>query len=129
MKRLSLVVALVACACPSKKTERATGGGGGTGTGSQVTGSGEGPPPAGGCEAIRAKVEQLYRAEAQAQAKEQKRVEEAVADNTAMVMGDCAKAPAKIVACVTGAATVKDIEITCLVPIDDEGTEGEALKK
>ncbi len=114
MTRLTLMVALVACACPSKKTEAPTGG---SGAGSQVLG---------GCESIRAKVEGLYRAEAQA--KEPKRVEAAVADNTQMVMADCAKAPAKVVACVTGAATVKDIETTCLAPLDDEGTEGDGLR-
>jgi hypothetical protein len=83
--------------------------------------------PAAACEDIRAKVEGLYRVEAQA--KEPKRVEEAVADNTAMVMTDCAKAPAKVAACVNGASTVAELEKKCLAPLDEEGGEGEELKK
>lgn len=116
MKRFTLMVALVACACP-KKTEGPTGG---SGDGSQGAATGAGGTP---CDAIRAKVEQLYRAEAQA--KEPKRVDEAVADNTAMVMADCAKAPTPVVACVNRAASVAEIETTCLAPLDDEGTEGD----
>ena len=69
---LVLVLALVACACPNKAGQGTTGG------------SGTVPVESGSCEGVRAKVEQLYRAEAQA--KEPKRVEEAVADNTQMVI-------------------------------------------
>jgi hypothetical protein len=91
------------------------------------------PGPAGGtsaaqrrpCDAMRARVEQLYRAEAQA--REPARVDDAVADNTAMVMSDCQKAPDKVAACIVGATTVKDLESRCLAPIDDEGTEGDKL--
>jgi hypothetical protein len=118
MKRaISLVVVtIVACACPSK----------GTKTGGTGSGSAEVPPAAGGCEGARPKVESLYRTEAQV--KEPKRVDEAVADNTAMVMAECAKAPAKVSACIAGAATLKDLETTCLPQLDDEGSEGDALK-
>ena len=119
MKRLAILVALAACACPSKKPAGPVGEG--TGSGSQVA-----PPGATGCDAIRPKVERFYRAEAQA--KEPTRVEEAVADNTAMVMNDCASDPAKVVACVTRVTTLKDLETTCLVQLDDEGTEGNASK-
>jgi len=112
MKRGILFVALFACACPSKPGPTGTG----TGT-NQPTG----PLPA-ACQAQRGKVEQLYRAEAQA--KEPSRVEEAVADNTAMVMNDCAKQPDKIAACVGKASSIAEIEAQCLAPLDDEGTEG-----
>jgi hypothetical protein len=71
---------------------------------------------------VRPRVEQLYRAEAQA--KEPTRVDDAVADNTHMVMNDCAKDPAKIVPCLAKAATVSELEKDCLIPLDDEGTEG-----
>ena len=112
MKWIALAV-LVACACPSKS--------------SQGPGSGSAPPVTGsGCDGIRARVESLYRAEAQQ--KEPKRVDEAVADNTAMVMSDCAKAPDKVAPCVAKAATVAEIEKACLIPIDEEGTEGDRLK-
>ena len=108
----SVVMTMLACACPSKQTP-----GGGAGTG--ATGNGA------GCEGIRGKVEKLYRADAEAH--EPKRIDDAVADNTAMVMADCAKAPEQVAACVTSAASVKDLEIKCLSPLDDEGSEGDQL--
>jgi hypothetical protein len=107
-----LAIALV-CACSS---------GNGKGTG----GSGSAPPAGVACADVRGKVEQLYRAEAQI--KEPKRIDDAVADNTAMVMGDCAKQPGKIAPCVFAAVDVPAIE-KCLGPLDDEGTDGEALRK
>lgn len=116
-----MLVTVVACACPSKATKSQGGGSGSAGSGSAVT------PEAGGCEGTRSKVEQLYRAEAQA--KEPKRVDDAVADNTAMVMAECGKDPVKVTACITAAATLKDLEATCLPKLDDEGTEGDTLKR
>jgi len=104
-----MVAALVACACPNKKTT-------GAGSGSGVV---EVPPNGDVCAAMRPKVEQLYRAEAQAQ--EPKRVDEATADNTAMVMADCAKSPQKVAACLQAASTVADIEKTCLERLDAAG--------
>lgn len=94
-----------------------TSGAGGGGGGAAVT----------TCDGLRPKLEQLYRAEAEA--KEPKRVDEAVADNTAMVLGDCAKAPATVIACVGAATSVVQLEQTCLAPLDDEGSDGEALKR
>jgi hypothetical protein len=109
MTRLGVAfLALVACACPNKKT-------GGTGTGSNV----EVPVTGDACAAVRPKVEQLYRAEAQAN--EPTRVDEATADNTAMVMSDCAKAPQKVATCVQAAQTVADIEKNCLERLDPAG--------
>jgi hypothetical protein len=126
MSRWLLVVLVAcACACPSKKAAPVTGGGGSGGVGSGTT-EGSGTPVVVGsptCDGIRAKVEQLYRAEAQT--KEPKRVDDAVADNTAMVMNDCAKDPAKVAACVAAVSTVGQLERQCLAPLDDEGTEGE----
>ncbi len=124
MKRLLslVVVTIVACACPSKSTKTGAGSNAGSaGSGSSVT------PPATGCEGARAKVEGLYRAEAQV--REPKRVLEAVADNTSMVMAECAKDPAKVSACIANAATVADLEATCMPKLDDEGTEGDTLKR
>ncbi|HSN25993.1 MAG TPA: hypothetical protein VLT45_06895 [Kofleriaceae bacterium] len=105
--RLVLVL-LVACACPAKRPVQQSGG-------SAVS------TTATTCEGVKPRVEQLYRAEAEA--KEPKRVEEAVADNTQMVMNDCAKDPAKTVPCLAKAATVSELEKTCLIALDDEGTE------
>ena len=50
-------------------------------------------------------------------------------DNVAMVMNDCNKDPAKVSACVGKASTVAELEAKCLKQLDDEGTEGNELKK
>lgn len=124
MRTLLLLTVVVACACPSKPTNEPTGGSQqGSAAGS---GGGSGRPGVGlanGCDDVKSRVQGLYRAEAQQT--EPKRVEEAVADNTAMVMADCAKQPQIAVPCIANAATVAELEKRCLVPIDDEGTEGE----
>lgn len=104
-----LLLLLVACGCPAKKPVQQGGGSAVTSTMATT------------CEGVKPRVEQLYRAEAEA--KEPKRVEEAVADNTEMVMNDCAKDPAKTVPCLAKAATVSELEKTCLISLDDEGTE------
>ena len=114
---IAALAVLLACACSCSGKGATTVGSGGSAEGSARA----------SCNDLRAKVEQLYRVEAEA--KEPKRVEEAVADNTTMVMNDCAKAPAKVAACVNDAASVADLEKKCLVPLDDEGTEGEALRR
>lgn len=123
MKWLLLVSALSACACPPKPS---AGPGAGSTTGS--AGSGSGGATLTGCASIQGRVEQLYRAEAQA--KEPTRVDQAVADNTAMVLRACGKAAdqPKFTACVASAPTAKELEGACLPPLDDEGTEGDALK-
>ena len=108
MIRIVLAIALAGCA--------GKGSGPGNGSGSMV-------PATPTCDGIRTKVEQLYRAEAQA--KEPKRVDEAVADNTKMVENDCAKAPDKVAPCVVKAESVAEIEKSCLIPLDDEGTEAD----
>jgi hypothetical protein len=101
---------LVACACPSKKPVQSGPGSATPAIATPTT-----------CDGVRPRVEQLYRAEAEA--KEPKRVTEAVADNTQMVMTDCEKDPAKAVPCLAKAATVSELEKDCLIPLDDEGTE------
>lgn len=101
-----LLAALVACACPQKAPP----------VPAQVDNK---PGPLPTCESVRGKVEQLYRAEAQQ--KEPKRVDEATADNTAMVMHHCTTGMAT---CLDHAQTVMDVE-HCLPPLDEEGTEGE----
>jgi hypothetical protein len=78
------------------------------------------------CERVRPKLERLYRAEAEE--REPTRVPEAIADNTQMVMNDCARDP-KVGDCVEAASSVAQIERTCLIPLDAEGSEGEAFAK
>lgn len=118
MIRVALLV-LVLCGCPSKPTT-------GPSNGSNTTGNGSGPTTATNaktCDDVKPRVEQLYRVEAQA--KEPKRIEEAVADNTTMVMRDCARDPATFVPCLASVPSIAELEKKCLVPLDDEGTEGD----
>lgn len=116
MKLPNALVLIVIAACSGQSPPVTNG----TGTGSTTA------PPAAACEGIKAKVEQLYRAEAEA--KEPKHVDGAVADNTQMVMNDCAKDPGKVSACVQAASSVAELETKCLRQLDDEGTEGNDLK-
>jgi hypothetical protein len=113
-----LILTVLACACSSKQTP-------GVGPGS---GDGERPPVgmATSCDELRPKLEELYRAEARV--KEPKRVDEATADNTAMVLADCAKSPDTVIACVNAAVTVAEIESRCIRPLDEEGSEGLELR-
>jgi hypothetical protein len=77
------------------------------------------------CDDMTAKIRSLYTADAQQ--KEPKRVDEAVADNTSMVLKDCQQDPAKAIPCIQAAQTTADLEKQCLIPLDPEGTEGDRL--
>jgi len=109
----SLAVAVLASVC------------GCGGTAPAGPGSGAGAPRVVGtaCDPLRSRVEQLYRGEARDG--DAARAAEWVADNTAMVMTDCATEPARFAPCITAATTVRELEARCLVPLDDEGTEGD----
>ena len=117
MKR-SVVLVLMLCGCSSSGKQ-----GTGAGTGSSKPGAAAMTT----CDELRPKLLELYRAEAEAH--ESKRVDEAAADNAAMVLGDCARDPANVVACVTTASTVAELERRCLRPLDDDGSEGTELRK
>lgn len=110
MRSALVIVALAACACPKKTSEPGAGSGSTTGSGAASSDA---------CAQVRPHVEQLYRSEAQ-QA-EPKRVDEAVADNTRMVMNDCALDPVTVSACVRATTTVKDLEAKCLARVDEAG--------
>ena len=116
--RWFLVLALVACSSKQGTTTNGSGVGGGTNE-----------PPATGCDGARKKVDHLYRAEAKANHEKPERIEESVSDNTTMVMNDCAKSPDKVVGCINRVSTAAELEKQCLAPLDEEGTEGEALRK
>jgi hypothetical protein len=45
-----------------------------------------------------------------------------------MIMNDCVKNPTKFAPCLAAATTVAQMEQECVIPLDDEGTEGEAAK-
>ena len=125
MRWLIATMMLAGMACSSKGPTGPGGtgdtGGGGTGT--------DTPAPANSCDGARKRVEQLYRADADVRKEKPDRIAEYVSDNTAMVMNDCAKNPTEVVACIKRVGGVPELETTCLVQLDAEGTEGEALRK
>jgi len=106
-----LVLALVACSAPSATTTTTTS---------------TPPPAAASCDSVKPRVEALYRAEGQQ--REPKRVDEYVSDNTTMIMNDCVTNPPKFAPCLAAAATVAQMEQECVIPLDDEGTEGEGAR-
>lgn len=107
-------------------------GAGGQGPGSGGTGGGTGGTvaEAADCEAARAHVSQLYRADAGEQhaGKEPAVIDGIVADNTAMVMTECTRDPGRVARCAGAARSAAELERTCLAPLDDEGTEGDRFK-
>jgi len=118
MKLAVLFTLAVAAGGCGKKAEPGTGTGTGTGTATES------------CEGIRSHVEDLYRAEAEAAAATsggKVNVAEQVADNTTMVMNDCAAQPGRVAPCAAAVTTVAALEAECLIPLDEEGTEGEQL--
>jgi hypothetical protein len=117
--RCLLLVALLACGNKPPPAPGTTGGSHGSATTITATGT--------ACDAVRAKVADLYRAELRD--RDPARVDEAVADNTTMVMNDCVKTPDASAACITAASTVQDLETRCLIPLDEEGTEGDQLAR
>jgi hypothetical protein len=117
---LALGFGLAACGRGAGGQGPGSGGNGGGGTGAEVA----------DCEAARAHVSQLYRADANAQlaGKEPAVIDGIVADNTAMVMSECARDPGQVARCATAARSAPELERTCLAPLDDEGTEGDRFK-
>jgi hypothetical protein len=115
MKRWLLALAICGCGTPPPVEPAGSTSPSGGATSASPTGT--------ACDAARAKVEQLYRTSASGQAPA--RVAELVADNTAMVMNDCATAPDRTSACIAAARTAAELQARCLIPLDDEGTEGD----
>lgn len=121
MKQVALVLVLLAAGCGCKGRSTTTGPGGGTGTGTG-TGATTGDPAT--CASIAAHVEDLYRASAE----RTKMTDAEIADNVAMVLGECKVAPDRVVACATKATAVAQLESQCLPALDDEGSEGVRFK-
>ncbi len=113
----SLVLVLLV-ACSSKQGKPTNGSGAGTNE-----------PPLTGCDATKQKVGELYRAEAVTNKEKSERIDEAVADNTAMVMNECVKSPDKVIGCIGRVSSAGELEKQCLAQLDEEGSEGEALRK
>lgn len=122
-----LVAGLLLSACACKNKDDTGPGGGGSGSGAATS-----------CDGIEAHVEKLYRADAEAGAAavvaagkdplKPATIDETVADNLAMVMTDCAAAPTKVAPCASKAATLAELEERCLIPLDEEGSEGERFE-
>ena len=124
MKHVALALALVVAGCGCKGRPQGPGGGGGgsgTGTGS---GSGTGAGDPARCDSIAAHVQDLYRASAE----RTKLTDGEVADNVAMVLGECKTSPDKIIACATKATSVAQLESQCMPALDDQGSEGLRFK-
>lgn len=113
------VMALALAACPSKAPQTTGVGSGGT--------SGSASPDTSACDRLHDKVAGLYRTEATT--REPERIDQATADNTAMVLGECRLDPGRVAPCVERVTTIAELETQCLARLDDEGTEGEALRK
>jgi hypothetical protein len=119
MKRVALFALwIAACACAPKKPVT-DGSGGGTGTATATGAS---------CDDAKPAVTALYEAEAKA-TDQVDHDPSFVDDNVAMVMKDCAKDPARVARCATGAKDVASLEHDCLIPLDEEGSEGEEVDK
>lgn len=127
MKQVALVLALLAACCGCKgRSTAGPGPGSGSGSGSG-SGTGGGGPAAGDparCATIAAHVEELYRASAE----RTKLTDGEIADNVAMVLGECKAAPDRVIACAAEATAVAQLESQCLPALDDEGSEGERFK-
>lgn len=113
MKATALVLMIAACGAPAATTTTTT----------TTTTTATPPTTAATCDSVKPRVESMYRAEGQQ--REPKRVDEYVSDNTTMIMNDCVTNPAKFAPCLAAAATVAQMEQECVIPLDDEGTEGE----
>jgi hypothetical protein len=117
--RALLLVALLACGNKPSPAGNTAGSHGGSASASGTTST--------ACDALRAQVAELYRAHLRDG--DPARLEEAVADNTTMVMNDCVRSPVPTSACIATAKTVQELEARCLIPLDDEGTEGDKLAR
>jgi hypothetical protein len=72
------------------------------------------PRPSRSCEAITAKLMAQFQ-------------EPADGDHVVMVMNDCQRDPQLVAPCVVKATTAAAITKQCTLPIDDAGSEGDAL--
>jgi hypothetical protein len=76
-----------------------------------------------GCAAIRESLQLAYGSELKGQAEQP--TAGPVADNVAMMMRECAQAPARVSACVKAHSVAAEITQLCTAPIDDAGSEGQ----
>lgn len=78
------------------------------------------------CAALTERLAALYRAEAEAAGATAEGLAEAVRDNSAMVLAECARRR-EVLRCAQGATSAKELERTCLLPLPEDGSEAAAL--
>ncbi len=92
-------------------------------------------PPGGGpidpgavqlCTGLTDKLAALYGAEAAAAGASSERQAEAVRDNSAMVLAECARRP-EVVRCAASVTSAAELEHSCLLPLPEDGSEAAAL--
>jgi hypothetical protein len=115
------LLALGACACKG-------------GNGSEGTGPGKTAGGAKGCDDLRGSIEAIYRREpapapaaGEDPAKAAALQQEILADNVDMVLRDCRREPGRFVPCIKAASSATQLERDCLIPLDEEGSEGAAF--
>lgn len=114
-------LALVTATCLAAATSAACASNSG-GTSEPV--AGDGP----GCDRYRHKLERLYRLEDTGDQTGRELRAEIVDANVHMVLGDCRRQPARVMACLETADTIEIIESRCVIPLDDRGeTEARQL--
>lgn len=86
------------------------------------------PAAAQACAALTDKLAELYRAEAAAAGVPREGQDEAVRDNSAMVLDECARRR-EVLRCAAGAVSAKELERTCLSPLPEDGSEAAALPR
>lgn len=105
------------------------------GLGVGCTCGGSKPLPGGGpvdpvavqsCAGLTEKLAALYGEEAAAAGASKERQEEAVRDNSAMVLAECARRP-EVVRCAISATSAAELERKCLLPLPEDGSEAAAL--
>lgn len=77
------------------------------------------------CPSAQAHIESLYRSEASVASGAQP---EMVADNVAMVMAECARR-GSVASCSMRVSSARQLERECLVALDDDGSEGDAIAR
>ncbi|MBP6840567.1 MAG: hypothetical protein KA190_24925 [Kofleriaceae bacterium] len=116
VRHATLLLVLAATGCNG-------GAGAGRGGGGPV-GSGGGDPAS--CDGLRERLTAQFAA--YWKARDPERAELAVGDDVAMVLAECAQAPARVTACVRAAADADAVITTCLTPLGADGEEGDLLR-
>ncbi len=115
-----IVLAAAPGSCACNETKKST-----TATPGTVADAGAAQMDPKACDDLKPTITALYRT---ASKQGDKGADEAIADNTAMILRDCRTNAAKFAPCIKAAADVATLERDCIIPLDDEGrVEGKAF--